>query len=79
MTKLISEYLPIFISLYVFIYAAVMLDSQRRPDELEEDTKENRKWYSSITLIVAFVVVAYVSYQKFYCEGDNCKLYSINL
>ena len=65
-----TQNLILAVSLYVFVYAAVMLDSQRRKDELSENAVTQRKWYSSLTLIVAFFTAAYSAYSVYSKRND---------
>jgi len=62
--------LSLAVAVYVFIYAAVMLDSQRRVDEVGEKAKTQRKWFSSLTLIISFAFAAYCGYEL-YKESDH--------
>jgi sorbitol-specific phosphotransferase system component IIC len=65
-----SKKIILAISLYVFVYAAVMLDSQRRTDKLSENAVSQRKQYSILTIMLTLLIAAYTAYEIFNTQPE---------
>ena len=72
-------YALLAVSLYFFIYTAVMIDAFARHDEIEADTVANRKSYSVITMLITMAAFAAAAYGLYQQRNLGFKMYNVVL